>query len=44
MTNYLPMMLFPILYVGAKIWKRVPIVKPNEMDFHSGIAEIEAMT
>ncbi|KAG1896364.1 amino acid permease/ SLC12A domain-containing protein [Suillus fuscotomentosus] len=44
MTNYLPMMLFPVLYVGAKIWKRIPIVKPNEMDFHSGIAEIEAMT
>lgn len=44
MTNYLPVMLFPVLYTIAKIWKRVPLVKPHEMDFHSGIAEIEAMT
>lgn len=44
MTNYLPVMLFPVLYTIAKIWKRVPLVKPDEMDFHSGMAEIEAMT
>lgn len=44
MTNYLPMMLFPVLYVIAKVVKRVPLIKPSEMDFHSDIAEIEAMT
>ncbi|KAJ3553181.1 hypothetical protein NM688_g3751 [Phlebia brevispora] len=41
-TNYLPLILFPILYTGAKIWKRCPMVKPEEMDFVSGLAEIEA--
>lgn len=43
-TNYLPLILFPILYTGAKIWHRTPIVKASEMDFVSGIAEIEADT
>ncbi|THH02885.1 hypothetical protein EW026_g33 [Hermanssonia centrifuga] len=41
-TNYLPLALFPILYTGAKLWKRVPMVQPKDMDFVSGIAEIEA--
>ncbi|KAK7694580.1 hypothetical protein QCA50_001766 [Cerrena zonata] len=41
-TNYLPFALFPILYCGAKLWRRVPIVKPLDMDFVSGLAEIEA--
>lgn len=41
-TNYLPFILFPILYTGAKLWRKVPIVKPLDMDFVSGIAEIEA--
>lgn len=41
-TNYLPLILFPILYTGARLWKRVPMVKPEEMDFLSGLAEIEA--
>ncbi|KAF8219212.1 hypothetical protein L208DRAFT_1342217 [Tricholoma matsutake] len=41
-TNYLPFVLFPILYTGAKLWTRCPVVKPEEMDFVSGIAEIEA--
>jgi len=43
-TNYLPLALFPILYGGAKFWKRVPIVPPSEMDFYTGLAEIEAST
>ncbi|CAE6472092.1 unnamed protein product, partial [Rhizoctonia solani] len=43
-TNYIPLVLFPILYAGAKFVYRQPIVKPHEMDFHSGIAEIEADT
>jgi len=41
-TNYLPLVLFPILYIGARIWRRVPVVAPADMDFVSGIAEIEA--
>lgn len=44
MTDYLPVMLFPVLYGIVKVLKRAPLVKPSEMDFHSGIAEIEAMT
>ena len=42
MTNYIPLILFPILYIGAKWWKRSPIVLASEMDFQSGLAEIEA--
>ncbi|KAI0307842.1 amino acid permease [Multifurca ochricompacta] len=43
-TNYLPLILFPILYIGAKWWKRTPLIPPSEMDFQSGLAEIEADT
>jgi amino acid transporter len=43
-TNYLPLILFPILYITSKLWTRVPIVKPSEMDFYTGLAEIEAST
>jgi len=43
-TNYLPLILFPILYIGAKLWKRTPILTASEMDFQSGLAEIEAET
>ncbi|KAH9968928.1 amino acid permease [Russula dissimulans] len=43
-TNYLPLALFPVLYVGARLWTRVPHVKPSEMDFYTGLAEIEAST
>ncbi|CCM01935.1 uncharacterized protein FIBRA_04008 [Fibroporia radiculosa] len=43
-TNYLPFVLFPILYIGAKIWIRVPLVAPQDMDFVSGLKEIEAAT
>ena len=41
-TNYLPLMLFPVLYIGASIWKKTPLIKPEDMDFITGIAEIEA--
>jgi amino acid permease len=41
-TNYLPLVLFPIVYAGAKFYYRVPIVSPQDMDFVSDIAEIEA--
>ncbi|CEL56780.1 Dicarboxylic amino acid permease OS=Saccharomyces cerevisiae (strain ATCC 204508 / S288c) GN=DIP5 PE=1 SV=1 [Rhizoctonia solani AG-1 IB] len=43
-TNYIPLVLFPILYIGAKFVHRQPMPKPLEMDFYSGIAEIEADT
>ncbi|KAL1681984.1 amino acid permease/ SLC12A domain-containing protein [Schizophyllum commune] len=41
-TNYFPLWLFPILYIGSKLYYRQPIVKASEMDFVSNIAEIEA--
>ncbi|TCD71468.1 hypothetical protein EIP91_008848 [Steccherinum ochraceum] len=41
-TNYLPLMLFPILYVGARLWRREPVIRPEDMDFFSGLEEIEA--
>ncbi|KZT68767.1 hypothetical protein DAEQUDRAFT_727412 [Daedalea quercina L-15889] len=43
-THYLPFALFPILYVGAKLWKRVPMVRPENMDFVTNVKEIEAET
>ena len=43
-TNYLPLVMFPTLYAGAKLWTRSPTVQASEMDFFSGIAEIEANT
>ena len=36
--------MFLVLYVGAKFWKQTPAVRPAEMDFYSGLAEIEADT
>lgn len=41
-TNYLPLALFPVMYLGARFWRREPFVKPADMDFISGLAEIEA--
>ena len=41
-TNYLPLILFPILYIGSKLYYREPIKKPHEMDFITNIKEIEA--
>lgn len=41
-TNYFPLMLFPVLYAGARLWTRRGLVAPADMDFKTGIAEIEA--
>ena len=41
-TNYLPLILFPILYFGARIWRRTSFIHPKDMDFISGLAEVEA--
>jgi hypothetical protein len=43
-TSYLPLALFPVLYIVSKLWTRVPAVGPSEMDFYTGLAEIEAST
>jgi len=43
-TNYLPLILFPIMYIGSKFWYRQPVKKPLEMDFVTNIKEIEADT
>jgi len=43
-TSYLPLVTFPILYVGARFWKRSRPVVASEMDFYTGIAEIESNT
>jgi len=40
-TSYLPVVMFPILYFGARYWKRTVLVKTSEMDFLTGVAEIE---
>ncbi|KAI0801327.1 amino acid permease [Fomes fomentarius] len=41
-TNYIPFALFPLLYIGAKLYFRTPLVKPEDMDFISGLKEVEA--
>ncbi|KAI0824226.1 amino acid permease [Trametes gibbosa] len=41
-TNYIPLALFPILYISAKLYFRTPMVKPEDMDFITGLKEIEA--
>ncbi|KAI0745637.1 amino acid permease [Earliella scabrosa] len=39
-TNYLPMVLFPLFYVAAKLWTRAPLVPYADMDFKSGLQEV----
>ncbi|OCH96470.1 amino acid permease [Obba rivulosa] len=41
-TTYLPFALFPVLYIIWKVKTRTPAVKPGDMDFVSGLKEIEA--
>lgn len=43
-TNYLPLVLFPILYIVAKFYYKENIKKPHEMDFVTNIKEIEEET
>jgi len=43
-TNYLPLALFPLLYISAKLFTRRPVIKAQDMDFVTNIAEIEAET
>lgn len=44
MTDYIPVIFFPILYVAAKLVMRVHPVKAKEMDFITNVAEFDAMT
>ncbi|KAK4684437.1 hypothetical protein P7C73_g5742, partial [Tremellales sp. Uapishka_1] len=41
-TDYLPLWLFPLLWVGAKLWKKSHFVRASEMDFYSGLDVVEA--
>ncbi|ORY31445.1 amino acid permease/ SLC12A domain-containing protein [Naematelia encephala] len=41
-TNYIPCILFPIMWVGYKLIFRTKFVRASEMDFESGLEEIEA--
>ncbi|KAI5119063.1 hypothetical protein M0805_001522 [Coniferiporia weirii] len=43
-TNYLPFILFPILYICARLYLKVSPIRPENMDFHSDLAEIEEMS
>jgi yeast amino acid transporter len=43
-TNYIALVLFPILYFGARFYYKGTPKKPHEMDFVTNIAEIEAET
>ena len=42
-THYVPIALFPILYIAAKLIGRVPTVKVGKMDFVADVAEFDAM-
>ncbi|KAF8473614.1 amino acid permease [Gautieria morchelliformis] len=43
-TNYLPLMLFPVLYIGARLWYKQGPISPQDMDFVTGLDAIEADT
>ena len=40
-TNYLPLMVFPVLYFGARFYLRVKPVRASEMDFVTDTKEVE---
>lgn len=44
MTDYFPIMFFPVLYIVARLIMGVRPVRPHEMDFVSNVAEFDAMT
>lgn len=41
-TNYFPVWCFPVLWIGYKVIAKTKFVRPDEMDFVSGLAEVEA--
>ena len=44
MTDYFPIVFFPILYVSAKLIMGVPAIEADKMDFVTNVAEFDAMT
>ncbi|KAL5519449.1 hypothetical protein ACEPAH_1132 [Sanghuangporus vaninii] len=40
-TSYLPFVLYPIVYFGARVFRKVSPVRPEEMDFVTGQKEAE---
>ncbi|KIJ51458.1 hypothetical protein M422DRAFT_224084 [Sphaerobolus stellatus SS14] len=43
-TNYLPFALFPLMYFGSRYIYRQPLIEAKDMDFISGLDEIEAVS
>ncbi|KAG9311192.1 amino acid permease [Chiua virens] len=43
-TDYFPIMFFPVLYIGARLVMRTRTIRPEEMDFVTNVAEFDAMT
>lgn len=41
-TNYLPIIAFPILYIAKRLWSHVRLVRPEDMDFKTGLEEVLA--
>ena len=41
-TNYLPIIAFPVLYIAKRLWCRVRLVRPEDMDFKTGLEEVLA--
>jgi amino acid transporter len=41
-TNYIPLMIAPILFLGATIVLKAKFIKAEDMDFVTGLAQIEA--
>ncbi|KAK7044143.1 hypothetical protein VNI00_007860 [Paramarasmius palmivorus] len=39
-TNYLPVALFPIMFIGCKVYRKTRFVRVEEMDFVSGVEEV----
>jgi len=40
-TNYFPLILFPILYFGARYFNKEPMKSVQDMDFITGVKEAE---
>ena len=43
-TTYLPLILFPVLYIIARFSYKCKPIAPDDMDFVTGLKEIEADT
>ncbi|KAG8937011.1 hypothetical protein FRC03_004077 [Tulasnella sp. 419] len=42
LTNYIPLLLFPVIYAGSRLYFKTPLVKANDMDFHGDVDQILA--